>query len=134
MRASLTEQSGADMETLEAGLRRMQKVVVEAADGSEAARDTLQKLGIAVGDLKALTPDEQFKLIADKLSKIENPALRAALAMDIFGKSGTKLLPLMNDGAAGIEALQEKARRLGLTISTEDAQAAEEFGDTLDVL
>lgn len=128
------EQSGADMETLEAGLRKMQKFVVEAANGSDSARETLQKLGLAVADLKALTPDEQFKLIADKLSKIENPALRAALAMDLFGKSGTRLLPLMNDGAAGIEALQEKARKLGLTISTEDAAAAEEFGDTLDVL
>jgi hypothetical protein len=128
------EQSGADLESLEAGLRKMQKFVVEAADGSEVARDTLKKLGLTVADLKALTPDEQFKLIADKLSKIENPALRAALAMDLFGKSGTKLLPLMNDGATGIEALQEKARRLGLTISTEDAAAAEEFGDTLDVL
>ncbi len=128
------EQSGADMETLEAGLRKMQKLVVEAAGGSKEARDALDKLGLSVADLKALAPDEQFKLIADKLSKIENPALRAALAMDVFGKSGTKLLPLMNDGAAGIEALQEKARKLGLTISTADAAAAEEFGDTLDVV
>jgi hypothetical protein len=128
------EQSGADMETLEAGLRKMQKVVVEAAGGSKEAQAALGKLGLAVGDLKALTPDDMFKLIAEKLSKIENPALRAALAMDIFGKSGTKLLPLMIDGAEGIEKLQEKARKLGLTISTEDAAAAEEFGDTLDVL
>jgi hypothetical protein len=128
------EQSGADMETLEAGLRKMQKFVVEAADGSKAARDALGKLNLTVADLKALAPDEQFKLFAERLSKVENPTLRAALAMDVFGKSGTKLLPLMNDGAAGIEALQEKARKLGLTISTEDAAAAEEFGDTLDVL
>ncbi|CAN5457581.1 hypothetical protein BH11PLA2_BH11PLA2_28940 [soil metagenome] len=128
------EQSGADMETLEAGLRKMQKFVVEAAGGSKEARDALGKLGLAVADLKALAPDDQFKLIAEKLSKIENPALRAALAMDIFGKSGTKLLPLMIDGAEGIEKLQEKARKLGLTISTEDAAAAEEFGDTLDVV
>jgi hypothetical protein len=128
------EQSGADMETLEAGLRKMQKFVVEAAGGSKEAQAALAKLGLAVGDLKALTPDDMFKLIAEKLSKIENPAMRAALAMDIFGKSGTKLLPLMIDGAEGIEKLQEKARKLGLTISTEDAAAAEEFGDTLDVL
>jgi len=128
------EQSGADMETLEAGLRKMQKFVVEAADGSQQARDALEKLNLTVADLKALAPDDQFKLIADKLAKIENPTLRAALAMDIFGKSGTRLLPLMIDGADGIEKLQEKARKLGLTISTEDAAAAEEFGDTLDVL
>ena len=34
----------------------------------------------------------------------------------------------------GIEELQQQARDLGLTMSTDDAQAAEAFGDTLDVL
>jgi hypothetical protein len=128
------EQSGADMETLEGGLRRMQKLIVEAAGGSAEARQALQRLGLTVADLKALSPDEQFKLIADKLSAIENPTLRAALAMDIFGKSGTRLLPLLSGGAKGIEELQEQARELGLTISTEDAQAAEAFGDAIDTL
>jgi hypothetical protein len=127
-------QSGADMETLEGGLRRMQKLIVEAAGGSAEARQALQRLGLTVADLKALSPDEQFKLIADKLSAIENPTLRAALAMDIFGKSGTRLLPLLSGGAKGIEELQEQARALGLTISTEDAQAAEAFGDAIDTL
>ena len=54
--------------------------------------------------------------------------------MELFGKSGTKLLPLMAGGADGIEELQEQARRLGLTMSSEDAQAAESFGDTLSAL
>jgi len=114
--AFAVSQSGSDLESFESAVRRMQKVLVDAAGGSLAARDTLQKLGLAVADLKALGPEEQFKLLADRLSTIENPALRAALAMDLFGKSGTKLLPLMAGGARGIEELQEKARALGLTI------------------
>jgi len=44
------------------------------------------------------------------------------------------LLPMMAKGAAGIEALQKKARRLGLTMSSEDAKAAEDFTDALDAL
>src|SRR5581483_1062019 len=48
------EQSGADMETLEGGLRRMQKLIVEAAGGSAEARQALQRLGLTVADLKAL--------------------------------------------------------------------------------
>jgi hypothetical protein len=128
------EQSGADLETLEGGLRKMQKFVVGAAGGSKEARDALGKLGLSVADFKALAPEDQFKLIADRLAGIANPTQRAALAMEVFGKSGTKLLPLFADGAQGIEALQQKARDLGLTISNEDAAAAEEFGDTLDTL
>lgn len=128
------EQSGADMETLESGIRKMQKFVVEAANGSKEARDILDKLGLTVADLKGLTPDEMLKAFADALDDIDNPALKAALAMQVFGKTGTKLLPMLEGGAEGIEKLQAKARELGLTISTEDAAAAEEFGDTLDVV
>ena len=85
-------------------------------------------------DLSKLSPDQQFKLIGERLSQIQNPTLKAALAMEVFGKSGTKLLPMFANGATGIEELQQQARDLGLTMSTDDAQAAEAFGDTLDVL
>ncbi len=132
--AFAVSQSGSDLETFETAIRRMQQVLVDAAGGSKTAADTLARLGLTIADLKALGPEEQFKLLAEKLSRIENPALRAALAMDLFGKSGTRLLPLVAGGAKGIEELQEKARALGLTISTEDARAAEEFGDALDIL
>ncbi len=128
------EQSGADLETLEGGVRKMQKFLVEAAQGSKGAGDTLSKLGLRLSDLGRLTPDQQFELLADRISKIQDPAIRAATAMEVFGKTGTSLLPMMQDGAKGIEALKQQARDLGLVISTEDAKAAETFGDTLDDL
>ena len=128
------EQSGADLASLEGGVRKMQKFLVDAADGSQAAEDTLNRLGVRLSDLAGLTPDQQFELLADRLSQIQDPAIRAATAMEVFGKTGTSLLPLMQDGAAGIEALKEQARDLGLTISTEDAKAAEVFGDRLSDL
>jgi hypothetical protein len=126
--------SGASLETLEGSLRKMQKAIVEAADGSASANDALGKLGLTVEDLRGLSPDQQFKLIADRLSQIQSPALKAALAMELFGKSGTQLLPLMADGAKGIDALQAQARALGLTMSTEDAKAAEALNDAFDTL
>ncbi len=128
------EQSGADLEMLEGGVRKMQKFLVEAAQGSKGAGDTLSKLGLRLSDLGRLSPDQQFELLADRISKIQDPAIRAATAMEVFGKTGTSLLPMMQDGAKGIEALKQQARDLGLVISTEDAKAAETFGDTLDDL
>lgn len=128
------EQSGADLTTLEGGLRKMQKAIVAAANGSKAAQESLARLGLSAEQLGRLAPDEQFALIADRLDQIQNPAVKAATAMEVFGKTGTALLPLMNGGAKGIAALREQARALGLTMATEDAQAAEAFGDTLDTL
>ena len=127
-------QSGASMADLELGVRRMQRTIADAAGGSASAAEALAHLGLTVADFSGLSPEEQFKLIADRLAAVPNPTLRAAAALKVFGRSGATLLPLMNDGAAGIERLQEEARRLGLTISTSDAKAAEAFNDALDRL
>ena len=128
------EQSGTDLATLETGIRKMQRSITDAAQGSTSAQEALALLGLTVDDLKNLSPEDQFKLIADRIAQIKDPTVRAAAAMELFGRSGTSLIPLLSGGARGIEALQEQARRLGLTMSTEDARAAEEFGDVLDAL
>ncbi|MCL2646108.1 MAG: phage tail tape measure protein [Phycisphaerales bacterium] len=128
------EMSGASLEILEGSLRRMQKTIIAAAEGGKSATEALAKLGLTVDDLRGLSPDEQFKLIADRLSQIKSPAFKAAVAMELFGRAGTQLLPMMSNGAAGIEALQQQARALGLTMSTEDALAAAALKDTFTVL
>jgi len=125
------ETSGASMESFEKSVRTMQKTLVAAGGGSAAAVGALRKLGLTAADLDGLSPEQQFKLIADQLAKIEDPAARAVAAMDVFGKSGAELLPMMSAGAAGIEQLQQQARDLGLTMSTEDAKAAEAFNSAL---
>jgi len=127
-------QSGSDLATVETGLKKMQKTLTAAAMGSVSAQDALKLLNITIADLDDLSPDQQFKLLADRISQIQDPTVKAALAMEVFGRSGTALLPLFNDGAAGIEALQKQAEKLGLVMSTEDAQAAESFGDQIDAL
>jgi len=54
--------------------------------------------------------------------------------MMIFGRSGTNLLPMFEQGAAGINKLQKEAERLGLTMSDEDAKSAEDLTDAFDAL
>jgi len=128
------EQSGSGAEDLEKGLRTMSRNIIEAARGSAQARRNLGRLGLTIADLNGLSPDQQFELIADRLSRIQNPANRATIAMEIFGRTGASLLPLLSTGAQGIQELRREANGLGLTMSTEDAQAAEAFGDALSAL
>lgn len=127
-------QSSSDILTLEKGVRTMQRSINDLGRGLSTQVDAFSDLGLTMDDLKGLSPEEQFKLIADRLSQIEDPTKRAALAMMILGQAGTQLLPLMQGGAAGIEDLQKQARALGLTMSTKDAQAAAILGDRLDDL
>lgn len=128
------ELSGTDLEALESGVRIMQRTLGEAAQGTSTAVDALDRLGLSAAQLAGLSPEQQFKVLADRISKVADPTLRAAIAMEVFGKAGTKLLPLMADGAAGIEAMQEQARRLGLTVSSETARDAAQLNDALGTL
>jgi hypothetical protein len=129
--AFAADRSAVDFETLEGSVRKMQKTVAAAAVGSAEARLALSRLGLTVADLNGLTPDKMLEKIADGMAGIQDPTARAALALSIFGKTGTAILPLFSDGAKGISRLRAEAARLGLTMSTADAKAAEEFHDRL---
>ena len=123
------QKTGTDLESLEGGVRKMQKSIFAAARGSGAAAQALATLGLDIRSLSQMNPEQQFKAIADALAGVSDPTMRAALAMQIFGRNGTALLPLMEKGAAGIEAYQKQARALGLTSSSESVAAAKALSD-----
>jgi len=130
----VASQTGTEFESLEMAFRKMQRSIFDAGRGLSTQTDALDELGLKFQDLDGLSPERQFKLLADRIGKVEDPTRRAAIAMSLFGRTGTNLLPMFAAGAKGIEQLQEEARRLGLTMSKEDAEAAEEFTDALDSL
>jgi hypothetical protein len=128
------KQSGTSLESVETGIRKMQKTLVEAKGGNRAAAQSLAALGLTVQDLAGMSPDQQFEKIATRLAAIRSPAVKAAAAMEIFGKGGAELIPMMEGGGAAIEALRRQARDLGLSMSTSDAAAADALGDSIDTL
>jgi len=73
-----------------------------------------------------------LKEAATKLAKMTDETKQVALATDIFGaRYGTQLLPMLKEGGEGIEALMEKAKELGIVMSTEAAAKAAEFNDRI---
>jgi hypothetical protein len=123
----VANQSGSSLEGLGKGFRFMQKNIFAAAGGTKAAVTALGQLGLTVEGLQKLSPDEQFKEIAGRIGALADPTARAALAMKIFGRCGTELLPMFARGKDGINAMIGEAERLGLIMSSEDAKAAAEF-------
>lgn len=124
-------QTGTDADALTMGFAKMSKTLVAAAQGSMEAEQSLAMLGLSITDLKSMTQEDRFKLFADRIAAIQDPAERAAAAMKIFGRGGAELLPLLNQGSAGIEAMQAHARALGSEWSGADADAARTFAQTL---
>jgi len=130
----VASQTGTEFESLEMAFRKMQRSIYDAGRGLSTQTDALADLGLRFEELDGLSPEQQFKLLAEAISRIEDPTRRAGIAMTLFGRTGTNLLPMFAHGAAGIEKLQAEARRLGLTMSGKDAKAAEDLTDAFDKL
>jgi hypothetical protein len=115
--------SGTDLETVARSMSQMQRTAVEAADGTKSYADAYAKLGINVKDFLGLAPDAQLEVMADRLAEIKNPAEQAAIAMELFGRGGKAMLPLLKGGAENMRAMREEAKKLGLSLSQEQADS-----------
>lgn len=113
---------------------KMQKALVDAANGGKETGETFARLGLDVSKLMAMTPDQQFVAIADAISKVQNPSERLAITLSIFGKSAAQLMPVLAGGAAGIQQMRAEAQRLGLSFTTQTAVAADALGTQMEIL
>ncbi len=126
--------AGSSVEEFAKSAVKMQRAISEANSGSKSAAETLARLGLSASDLINLSADEQFLKIADALAKVKNPTDRLSLAMELFGKSAYKMLPVLEAGGAGIEEFRKKARDMGFSLKGETADAADALGTQIEVL
>lgn len=98
----------------------------------------LQKLGVSAIDLatgKLKTFDQVMPEIMDKFKELPAGVDASALAMDLFGtRGGTKFLDFLRQGSKGLDDATKKAKEFGLDLSTDEVNAAEEFGFKLNEL
>ena len=131
-----SEQVGVNFESITNASAKLNKVMADAADGNEKAGAAFSQLGVEVtgsdGKLRAM--GEVFPEVLTKLADMENKSERNALAMQMFGKGAVELVPLLDQGSGGIDALTKKAHDLGLVMNEEAISAGDKFGDSLDAV
>lgn len=124
------------LEQLAGGLKKFSVNIDAAAAGGGAGAKAFERLGIGVtaanGQLKP-TADLMAE-VAGKFAGLKDGAGKTALAVQLFGKSGADLIPLLNAGAEGLQAMTAEAESLGLVIDQKTASAADNFNDNLDRL
>lgn len=128
--------SGTDAATLEGAIGKLSTRMADAAGGSKEAAAVFSALGIKVKDATGSLKSGDVVLgeIADKFSTFTDGPERAALAVEIFGKSGRELIPLLTQGSKGIDGLRSEFRALAGDDLGAAAQAAGLFNDSLDRL
>jgi len=103
--------------------------------GKDAER-VLGALGIASRDAggQILPMHDLLLSVAERFSKMKDGVEKAAAAQTLFGRSGAQLIPLLDQGASGIEELEKQAAALGITLDEKSARAADAFSDQTKVL
>lgn len=127
---------GVDLDVLTGAQAKLTKSMNAGKDGTGAQAEAFAKLGVSIvnsdGSLRdsKVVMDEAF----EALGKVGNETERDALAMEIFGKSGMELNPIIKAGGDELNKLAEEARTSGSVMSNEAVAGLDTFGDTIDNL
>lgn len=129
-------QAGLATEDVDQALSQLTRRIGEAASGTKAQAAAFAKLGVSIRDTNGnvIQAGDAIPLIAEALQRIESPAERAAILMDLFGRSGQKLEPLLASGAKGVNNLRDAAQKLGVVLSKDQIDRADETADKLAAL
>lgn len=122
----MAEVEGISLQELTANLKKLSIAIVDTATGSKELKAVFATLGVDVKDGAGKLKDsgEILKEISDKFSSMENGAVKSAIAVKLFGKSGTDFIPFLNKGSKEIE-------KFAVAIDSDFAQRAGIFNDTL---
>lgn len=131
LRYAAQQMSGMAEGTFDVSLRRMTRRITEAADGTGPAVSALRSLRLEAGELARMSPDAQFRAIADAMGQIPNQGERLRATMAIFDTEGVPLINTLSKGADAIREMEEQAHAMGLTISRIDAAQVEAANDAL---
>lgn len=123
--------AGTDIGTFAGALQKL-TINIGQAVSSDKEQEAFTKLGLVFDELKAKTPTEQFEAVADAISKIADPAERAAAAVSVFGKTGIELGPLFSEGPGALQKMREEAVALGQVVSGDSIKSIAAMNDAFD--
>jgi hypothetical protein len=122
-------QAGEDAVTFTNALRVLSKAVAGGKDDAGTQAATFKAMGIETkNSAKEIRPlGDILPEIAEHFHNMADGAAKSTLAQELFGKSGTKLIPLLNQGAGGVEKLSKEFDRLGGGFDEEAIERAGEM-------
>jgi hypothetical protein len=127
-------QNGMDIDKMQVGVKTLVAQMDGAANGTKSAQENFDKLGLSIYDSTGKMKDQEtiMEEALYALADMENGTEKARLATELFGKSGSEMMPMLNQGSAGMQDLKDRAHELGLVMSDDTVNAGVVLGDTID--
>jgi len=122
-------EAGVEGDEFTMALRRLSTSMAGGADAAGSQAKVFAELGIktkdAHGSVRGLV--DVLPEIVEHFKNTKDGAGKAALATELFGRQGARLIPLLNKGADGIVDLRQKLKLMGGGFSPEFIKASAEL-------
>jgi hypothetical protein len=118
--------------SVESFAKQIQKLTINIGKATldDKAQKNFEALGIVFEELKAATPEQQFEQVVDAISRIADPAERAAQAVKFFGKGGIELGELFTLGPGALTSMRQEAIALGQVVDADAVKAIDNMNDS----
>lgn len=129
-------QAGVDINSFQTGMKSLLKNMDGAKDGTKAAFENFEKLGVSVVDSngKLRSQEEVLFEVITAFQAMKDGAEKSRLAQELFGKQGQEIIPLLNSESGSFEKLVQKANDLGLVLEEDVIKNGVKLHDDLDSL
>jgi hypothetical protein len=125
--------SGVGADKVGQSINKLQKFIEDAGTGAAPQIEVMNRLGLSLSDLAGKTPTEQLQVFAQRISDIEDPGKRAALAMEVFGRAGGELLPLLTNFSGEIGTAQGQLGGM-VDVMNRNAATFDAVSDKVDII
>jgi hypothetical protein len=127
-------QNGGSIEQADQALGKFSIALSKALSGSKQTAAAFNAVGVSLDDLRSKSKSEVIGQIADNMKKTGGASANAAAGVALFGRGFQKIIPTLDQGSAGMNELAAAADELGIVLSDEQIQKADQTADKLDAL
>lgn len=128
-------QNGVSVEQLDGAMMKLTRAMGEANGGSDEAIAKFEKLGVKLLDANGTLRKSSDVLpeVARGLLNMSSETERNAAMMEIFGRSGSRMVTILKGLADGNQELVNKARNANALMSEETIKVWDEVGNRMAV-
>ena len=119
------QEANITFDTFGIGLTRFRQRTVDAAEGNKKLADTFKRMGVDVKEA-VQNPEKAFDTFVKNFAASAEGAKKTQIAIELFGESGAKMIPVLNRLGKEYEAIKARAVELGVVLTDQEAKALHE--------
>ena len=124
-----SDQTGVGFESLQKGFKKLSTEMFLYQSGSKEAVKAFGLLNISQRDIASTGGDvwKMLETVSDRMASMPDGWQKNAAATQLFGRAGTELIPVLNQGSAALDEYRSQAEALGIVLDQAGVQKMEEL-------